>query len=115
NLCYTPAYAEPGAALQVVVNTEVWAGLADDLKAIVEAAALQCSMETLGQFDYMNVGAMQSLTEAGVEFLAFPDDVVAAMKTAWDEVKEEQRAASADAARVLESYEAYREGAIGYA
>lgn len=115
NLCYTPAYAEPGAALQVVVNTEVWAGLADDLKAIVEAAALQASMETLGQFDYYNVGAMQQLTEAGVEFLAFPEDVVAAMKTAWAEVKEEQRAASADAARVLESYEAFEAGAIPYA
>ncbi|GAB1379784.1 TRAP transporter substrate-binding protein [Pararhodobacter aggregans] len=115
NLCYTPAFAEPGAALQVVVNTEVWAGLADDLKAIVEAAALQASMETLGQFDYYNVGAMQQLTEAGVEFLAFPEDVVAAMKTAWAEVKEEQRAASADAARVLESYEAFETGAIPYA
>lgn len=115
NLCYTPAFAEPGAALQVVVNTEVWAGLADDLKAIVEAAALQASMETLGQFDYYNVGAMQQLTEAGVEFLAFPEDVVAAMKTAWAEVKEEQRAASADAARVLESYEAFEAGAIPYA
>ena len=115
NLCYTPAFAEPGAALQVVVNTEVWAGLADDLKAIVEAAAMQASMETLGQFDYFNVGAMQQLTEAGVEFLAFPEDVVAAMKTAWAEVKEEQRAASADAARVLESYEAFEAGAIPYA
>ena len=115
NLCYAPAYAEPCAALQVVVNTDAWAGLSDDLKAIVEAAALQCSMETLGQFDYYNVGAMTSLQEAGVEFLNFPDDVVAAMKTAWGEVLEEQRAASADAARVLESYEAYQSGAIGYA
>ncbi|WP_334193606.1 TRAP transporter substrate-binding protein [Pararhodobacter sp.] len=115
NLCYTPAFAEPGAALQVVVNTEVWAGLADDLKAIVEAAAMQASMETLGQFDYYNVGAMQQLTEAGVEFLAFPDEVVAAMKTAWAEVVEEQRAASADAARVLESYEAFAAGAVPYA
>ena len=99
----------------MVVNTEVWAGLADDLKAIVEAAALQCAMETLGQFDYMNVGAMKSLADGGVEFLSFPDEVVAAMKTAWGEVLEEQRAASADAARVLESYEAYQTGAVPYA
>ncbi|MCB1410101.1 MAG: TRAP transporter substrate-binding protein [Rhodobacter sp.] len=115
NLCYTPAYAEPGAALQVVVNTDAWAGLSDDLKAIIEAAAAQAAMETLGQFDYFNVTAMASLQEAGVEFLPFPDDVVAAMKTAWAEVLEEQRAASADAARVLESYEAYQSGAVPYA
>lgn len=115
NLCYTPAYAEPGASLQVVVNAGVWADLADDLKAIVEAAALQASMEALGQFDYFNVGAMKSLQEAGVEFLAFPEDVVAAMKTAWAEVKEEQRASSADVARVLESYDAFAEDAVPYA
>ncbi|HPD91833.1 MAG: TRAP transporter substrate-binding protein [Rhodobacter sp.] len=115
NLCYTPAYAEPGAALQVVVNTDAWAGLSDDLKAIIEAAAAQAAMETLAQFDYFNVTAMASLQEAGVEFLSFPDEVVAAMKTAWDEVREEQRAASADAARVLDSYEAYRTGAVPYA
>lgn len=115
NLCYTPAYAEPGAALQVVVNTEVWAGLADDLKAIVEAAALQAATETLGQFDYFNVTAMAQLAEAGVEFLDFPAEVVAAMKTAWEEVREEQRATHADAARVLESYEAFQSGAVGYA
>ena len=115
NLCYTPAYAEPGAALQVVVNTDAWAGLSDDLKAIIEAAAAQAAMETLGQFDYFNVTAMASLQEAGVEFLPFPDDVVAAMKPAWAEVLEEQRAASADAARVLESYEAYQSGAVPYA
>ena len=115
NLCYTPAYAEPGAALQVVVNTDAFAGLSDDLKAIIEAAAMQASMETLGQFDYMNVGAMASLEEAGVEFLEFPADVLDGMKSAWEEVKEEQRGASADAARVLESYEAFRTGAVAYA
>lgn len=115
NLCYTPAYAEPSAALQIVVNTGVWADLADDLKAIVEAAAMQASMEALAQFDYYNVTAMTALQEAGVEFLDFPEDVVAAMKSAWDEVREEQRGASADAARVLESYEAYQAGAVGYA
>ncbi|GAB4275800.1 MAG: TRAP transporter substrate-binding protein DctP [Pararhodobacter sp.] len=115
NLCYTPAYAEPAAALEIVVNTEVFAALPDDLKAVIEAAALQCAMETLGQFDYMNVGAMASLRDAGVEFLEFPAEVVAAMKSAWAEVLEEQRAASADVARVLESYEAYQAGAVAYA
>jgi TRAP-type mannitol/chloroaromatic compound transport system substrate-binding protein len=100
--------------LEIVVNTDAFAELPADLQAIIEAAALQCAMETLGQFDWFNVTAMGQLQEAGVEFLAFPDEVVAAMKTAWGEVKEETRAASSDAARVLESIEAWEAQAHAY-
>ncbi len=114
NLCYTPAFAEPSAGLEVVFNTDAWAELPADLQAICEAAAMHCAMETLAQFDYFNVQAMAQLTEAGVEFLAFPDEVVAAMRTAWDEVREEQRAGSEHAARVLESIEAFTAKAVPY-
>ncbi|KPQ07399.1 MAG: TRAP-type mannitol/chloroaromatic compound transport system, periplasmic component [Rhodobacteraceae bacterium HLUCCA12] len=114
NLCYTPAYAEPSAALEVVINTDAWDELSADLKAIVEAAAMQAAMETLGQFDYHNAQAMAQLSEEGVEFLSFPDDVVSAMRDAWDEVREEQREESEDAARVLESIEAFTEKAFPY-
>lgn len=114
NLCYTPAYAEPSAGLEIVFNAGAWAELSASDQAIMKAAAGQVAMETLGQFDWFNVTAMGQLAEAGVEFLAFPDDVVAAMKTAWAEVKEEQRAASADAARVLESIEAWEGQAQAY-
>ncbi len=114
NLCYTPAYAEPSAALAVVFNQDAWDELSPDLQAICEAAAMQAAMETNAQFDYFNVIAMDQLAEAGVEFLAFPDDVVSAMRDAWDEVKEEQRAASDDVARVLESIEPFLEKAQAY-
>lgn len=114
NLCYAPAYAEPGAAVAVVFNRDAWAELPADLQAICEAAAGQAALEMMGQFDYFNAMAMASLQAEGVEFLPFPPDVVTAMRTAWEEVREEQRAASADVARVLESIEAYTEKAVPY-
>jgi TRAP-type mannitol/chloroaromatic compound transport system substrate-binding protein len=114
NLCYTPAYAEPSAGLEIVVNKDAFAELSPDLRAIIEAAALQCAMETMGQFDWFNVVAMGQLEEAGVEFLAFPDEVVAAMKAAWEEVKEEQRAAHPHAAQVLASIEEWEPKAQAY-
>lgn len=114
NLCYTPAYAEPSAGLEIVFNAGAWAELSGADQAIMRAAAAQVAQETLGQFDWFNVTAMGQLAAAGVEFLAFPDDVVAAMKTAWAEVKEEQRAAHADAAQVLASIEAWEAQAHAY-
>ncbi len=114
NYCYTPAFAEPSAALAVVFNKDAWDELSEDLQAICRAAAAQCVYETTAQFDYFNVTAMDQLAEAGVEFLAFPEEVVDGMRDAWNEVKEEQRAASEDVARVLESIEPFMEKANAY-
>lgn len=114
DFCYTPAFFEPSAALEVVVNTDAWAELPADLQAIIEAAAGQVAIETLGQFDYFNVLAMKQLAEGGVEFLPYPEDVITAMKAAWEEVKEEQRASSADAAKVLASIEEWESDAHAY-
>jgi TRAP-type mannitol/chloroaromatic compound transport system substrate-binding protein len=114
DLCYTPAYAEPGAAVAMIFNQDAWDELPADLQAICRGAAKQAAYEMNAQFDWFNVQAMDQLAEAGVEFLAWPDDVVAAMRDAWEEVKEEQRAASDHVARVLDSVEPFQEKANAY-
>jgi TRAP-type mannitol/chloroaromatic compound transport system substrate-binding protein len=113
-LCYVPAYAEPGAAVAVVFNQDAWAELPADLKAILEAAAQAAALEMHAQFDYHNAQSMQALKDDDVEFLNFPDDVVEAMRGAWDEVKAELRGQSEDVARVLESYDPYFDQARAY-
>jgi TRAP-type mannitol/chloroaromatic compound transport system substrate-binding protein len=112
--CYVPAHAEPGAAVAVVFNQDAWDELPDDLKAICEHAASAVALEMHAQFDFHNAQAMEALKNEGVEFLHFPADVVAAMRNAWMEVRDELRAQSADVARVLESYDAYLASAIAY-
>ncbi len=84
NICYVPAHAEPGAAVAVVFNTDAWAELPADLKAICEHAASAAALEMHAQFDFFNAQSMQALKEEGVEFLSFPQDVVEAMRGAWD-------------------------------
>ena len=113
-ICYVPAHAEPGAAVAVVFNTDAWAELPDDLKAICEHAASAAALEMHAQFDFFNAQSMQALKDEGVEFLSFPDDVVEAMRGAWEEVREELRGQHTDVARVLESYDAYFGKAVAY-
>lgn len=114
NLCYVPAYAEPAAALAVVFNRDAWAELSPDLQAICEHAAHAAALETQAQFDYFNAQSMQALKDEGVEFLNLPDDVVEAMRGAWEEVQAELRGKHEDVARVLESYDAYYQKAHAY-
>jgi TRAP-type mannitol/chloroaromatic compound transport system substrate-binding protein len=107
NYCYLPAFHEPSAGLEVVVNKDAWNELPPHLQAIIENAADAAHAESLAQFDYFNTLAFQQLSEQGVEFRAFPDEVVAALKTASMEVLDENAAANPDFAAVKESYDAF--------
>lgn len=115
NYCYLPAFHEPSAALEVVVNQEAFDSLAPDLQAIIEGAALATSVETLGQFDHFNALAFQQLKEKGVIFSAFPDDVTEALRSASADVMAENAAANPNFARVRESYDAALSNAVDYA
>lgn len=107
NYCYVPAFHEPSAGLEVVVNKAAWDELPAHLQAIIQNAADAANTETTAQFDYFNAQAMQQLKDQGVEFRAFPDEVVAALKLASAEVLDENAAANPDFARVRESYDAF--------
>ena len=107
NYCYAPAFHEPSAALEVVVNQDAWDELPADLQGIIQAAALADASETTAQFEYFNAVAMQQLRDEGVEFRTFSDEILAALREASAEVMEEQAAANPDFARVWESHEAF--------
>lgn len=115
NYCYLPAFHEPSAALEIVVNKDAYDSLPADLRAVIANAAEATSVETLSQFDYFNALAFQQLKEKGVIFGLFPDDVVAALRGASAEVMAENAAGNPDFAKVQESYNAFLVLATDYA
>ncbi|ASJ75426.1 TRAP transporter substrate-binding protein [Granulosicoccus antarcticus] len=114
-ICYVPAFHEPGAALSIVVNQDAFDELPADLQAIVANAAEATSAETLAQFDYFNTQALGQLREEGVEFLEFPDDVVAALRVASSDVINKLAGENAGFKKVMDSYDAFLKPAIEYA
>ena len=113
--CYVPAFHEPSAGLEIVVNKEAWDGLPKHLQAVIANAADAANTEALAQFAYFNALAMKQLQDAGVEFGSFPDDVVAALKKASMEVLEENAAANPTFRKVMDSYNAFLDIARPYA
>jgi TRAP-type mannitol/chloroaromatic compound transport system substrate-binding protein len=113
--CYLPAFHEPSAALEIVVNKSAFEKLPPSLRAIVENAALATSVETLSQFEYFNALAMRQLSGQGVHFANFPVDVTAALRKASAEVMAEQAAANPDFAKVMKSYDMFLDLARDYA
>lgn len=114
-LCYVPAFHEPGAALEVVVNQQAYDDLPGDLQAVIANAAEATAHETIAQFGYFNAVAYNQLKDAGVSFRNFPDDVIAALRVASSEVMSEQAAANPDFAKVMESYEKTLKLGVDYA
>ena len=86
---YTAGFHEPGAALSVATNREVFESLTPAQQKIIEIASGECHQWSLAQFLSENGTALGRLQQAGVQVLEFPDSVWDAFGVAAREVTEE--------------------------
>ncbi len=86
---YTSGFHEPGAALSLATNLDVWNELSDAHKAVIENVSAAAHSINLAQFMAENGAALQRLQSAGVELKEFPDEVWDAFGQASQEVLEE--------------------------
>jgi TRAP-type mannitol/chloroaromatic compound transport system substrate-binding protein len=113
---YYPGWHEPGPALELIVNREIWDELPADLQQIVATAARAINQDMLDEYTARNNQALQELVnEHGVKVQRLPMDVMKALKQAGDEVIEELIAGNEFAKRVHESFRAFEENALAYA
>ncbi len=110
NYYYYPGWHEPGTELELVINSNAWSQLPDDLKAIVNNAAQSTSRWMYTNMEFHNAQHLQDLRAMqNVEILEFPPEVLAELKRIADEVMEEEAAADPEFKRVYEHYKAFRE------
>ena len=72
---YTAGFHEPGAALTLATNRDVFDSLSPAHQKIIETAAGECHQWNLAQFLNNNGAALQRLQAGGVQTLEFPDSV----------------------------------------
>lgn len=85
---YLPAFHEPGPALEMMVNQNVWGNMSPTLQAIFASAAKAQAEDTTAEFRYNNTRVLADLVTKGAKVSAFPADVVAALGKASQEVLE---------------------------
>jgi len=112
---YYPGFHEPGTALGLGVNRELYESMSDADKAALQACAVAENNIDLAEFNANNSKALNTLvTEHGVNVKEMPDDVfIEASKAAKDVVAQ---AAEADAMtrKVYESYSNFRKIALDW-
>lgn len=105
---YYTGWHEPAAELQVFINKEKFDALPDDLKAIIQAAAKESSLDMLSDSVYKNTMAWEKLVkEDKVKVRTFPKDVLDAFRKANDDLLNEMAAKSPELKEVLDSQKAF--------
>ena len=83
---YTAGFHEPGVALSLATNRDVFDSLTPSQQKIIEIASLECHQWNMAQFIANNGAALQRLKAGGVNVLQFPDSVWEAFAAASKEV-----------------------------
>jgi len=86
---YAAGFHEPGAALSLAVNRDVFEDLSPAHQKIIEIASAEAHQYNLAQFMSNNGSSLQQLIAGGVEVRTFPEDVWDAFGRASQEVLDE--------------------------
>lgn len=86
---YTAGFHEPGAALALATNRDVFDSLSPAHQKVIEIAAAETHQWNLAQFLSNNGSALQQLIAGGVQVRTFPDSVWDAFGAAANETLEE--------------------------
>lgn len=112
---YYPGWHEPGPTLEAIINKDAWEELPKDLQTMVTVASRAINEDMLSEFTARNNSALKTLVnEHDVKLRKLPDDVLAALKAASQEVVAEAAQANPLAQRIYDSYMAYYAGVREY-
>lgn len=107
---YYPGWQEPGPVLECIVNAEAFATLPEDLQNIVRLACSATNDQMTAEFVARNAQSLTQLRSDGdVELRPFPADVLKQLREITAEVVQELVDRDPVAARIYESFSAYRE------
>lgn len=84
---YAPGFHEPGASLALGINLDVWNSFSASDQAVIKYACKSANDMSLGEYTYRNALALNTLKEEhGIELRALPDDALASMAEASQDV-----------------------------
>ncbi|MEC9340905.1 MAG: TRAP transporter substrate-binding protein [Pseudomonadota bacterium] len=110
---YYPGWHEPGPNIELLVNTDAFNGLPDDLQAVIEESCKIANLQMLSEFTARNHEALRTLVdEHHVELRRFPDDVMAILRDHTRRVLQEQAERDPFSAKVYGSYSAFRDEVV---
>jgi TRAP-type mannitol/chloroaromatic compound transport system substrate-binding protein len=106
---YYPGWHRRLTVAELLINAEVWKGLPDSYRAMIETAARAQLVLTLAEGEARNLAPLRELAERhGVEHRRWSDEQLAAFEQAWLQIVEEHSRRDPDFKRFADSYFEFR-------
>jgi TRAP-type mannitol/chloroaromatic compound transport system substrate-binding protein len=115
-LLYMPGWHQPATVLELLINKDRWNALGPERRELIETTCRDLLQSSLGESAGLQAAALSSLsTKDGVRILPWPEDVLEALRAAWDEVAKEEGIRDYFFKEVLEDMKRFQAGAAGAA
>jgi TRAP-type mannitol/chloroaromatic compound transport system substrate-binding protein len=105
---YTPGVMELEAINVLMVNKQAWASLPPRYQAILKYACNYAMTEMLASYDAKNATAIARLVAAGTQLSVLPEEVIKALRTALEQVLDEEAAQNDQFKKILTNWRAFR-------
>jgi TRAP-type mannitol/chloroaromatic compound transport system substrate-binding protein len=106
---YFPGWHQQSTTNEILVNMAAWEELPDHYKAMFETACKANGLYELADGEASQSAAMLANEKDGVQNVDWSQEQLDAYRTAWEEVLQEELAASEDVKKLWDSYQAFRE------
>ena len=106
---YHPGWWEPGTAVEVQFNLDLWNDLPPEYQAVIRCAAADANMNTMATYDVLNQRDLQTI-KGFAQIREFPADMMAAFKAETENVLDTVAGDDANFARILGPWRAFRDG-----
>jgi TRAP-type mannitol/chloroaromatic compound transport system substrate-binding protein len=105
---HLPGVLELEANTGLYINKSKWVELTVPYRAMLRAACAYALMEMLAGYDARNPRALNRLVAAGAQLVVLSPDILKALRTALEQVLDEDAAKSEQFKGVLENWRAFR-------
>ena len=105
---YFPGWHQQATLFELMMNRKKWGALTDTQKAQIEAACGDNFREGLAEGEAIQGRALSELKARGVNIHRWPPEILAALKTAWEEVAAELAAEDESFKEAWDSLQSFR-------
>jgi TRAP-type mannitol/chloroaromatic compound transport system substrate-binding protein len=106
---YFPGWHQQATLFDLYINKNVWDGLPDQHKAIIEIACGDAMREMIADGEAAQWKAMKQMQAEGVVLKRWPAEILVAFEDSWKEVVAEESAKNPNFKRIYDSYSQFRD------
>jgi len=107
---YMPGWQQPVTSLEILMPEKSWTALSDDYKAVIETSCNETLSWTVATATRLQVEAIAKFRAEGVELHNWPDEILVALRQAWEAVISEEIARDRLLAEAWEGYLRFQDG-----